>query len=109
MPRGLTLNAGNGGTGPGAAAGTVTFTGGTFITATGPAGVTPINIFYNPTSYLTPTDYSGRFTGNAGPVVSRMLVFPDGADNAGPVAANNAAPARIVMLTAFMMADRIHQ
>ncbi len=82
VPRGLTLNAGNGGTGPGAAAGTVTFTGGTFITATGPAGVTPINIFYNPTSYLTPTDYSGRFTGNAGPVVSRMLVFPDGADKA---------------------------
>ena len=82
VARGLTLNAGNGGTGPGPAGGTVVFTGGTFITTTGPAGITPISIFYNPTTYLTPTDYSGNFTGNGGPVVSRMLVFPGGADKA---------------------------
>jgi len=80
MPRGLTLIAGNAGTGPGAAAGTLNFgngfAGGTKVTVTGPAGVAPINIFYNPTSYLTPTDYSGSFNGTGGPLTEFMLVFP---------------------------------
>ncbi|MDB5945052.1 MAG: filamentous hemagglutinin, partial [Ramlibacter sp.] len=38
-----------------------------------------ITIVYNPTSYLTPTDYSGFFaTGNGAPLSARMLVFPNG-------------------------------
>ena len=85
-PRGLTLIAGNAGTGPGAAGGTLNFGlgfGGTKITVTGPAGVAPINIFYNPTSYATPTNYTGFFaTGNGGPLTEFMLVFPGGADKA---------------------------
>jgi hypothetical protein len=80
--RALTLNAGTNGTGPGIAGGTVQFTAGTFATVTGPAGIAPISIVYNPTSYLTPTDYTGNFTGTGGPVVSRMLVFPAGGDKA---------------------------
>ena len=78
-PRGMTLMAGTNGTGPGAAAGTVNMGVGTIITVTGPAGISPINIFYNPTSYITPTDYSLFFaTGNGGPYHQFMLVFPDG-------------------------------
>lgn len=77
-PRGMTLIAGTNGTGPGAAAGTLNFGVGTIITVTGPAGISPINIFYNPTTYITPTDYSGFFaTGNGGPYVQYMLVFPE--------------------------------
>lgn len=79
-PRGMTLMAGTNGTGPGAAAGTLNIGVGTIITVTGPAGISPINIFYNPTSYITPTDYSLFFaTGNGGPYHQFMLVFPDGA------------------------------
>ncbi len=79
-PRGMTLIAGNAGTGPGAAGGTLNIAGGTIITVTGPAGISPINIFYNPTSYLTPTDYTGFFaTGNGGPHTQFMLVFPEAA------------------------------
>ncbi len=55
--RGMTLLAGNAATDPGAAGGTLNIGAGTIITVTGPAGISPINIFYNPTSYLTPTDY----------------------------------------------------
>jgi hypothetical protein len=83
VPRGLTLIAGNNGTGPGTAGGTVVFTNGglagTFITTTGPDPVTPTNIYYNPSSYTTPTNYSTFFTGNGGPLTQYMLVFPDGA------------------------------
>ncbi len=82
-PRGLTLIAGTAGTGPGTAGGTLVFTstapGNAFITTTGPAGVTPTNIFYNPSSYLTPTNYFTFFTGTGGPITEFMLVFPDGA------------------------------
>ena len=79
-PRGMTLIAGNAGTGPGAAGGTLVIAPGTIITVTGPAGISPINIFYNPTSYATPTNYTGFFaTGNGGPLTQFMLVFPDGA------------------------------
>ena len=82
VPRGLTLMAGTAGTGPGSAGGTVKFINGglagTYITTTGPAPVTPTNIFYNPTSYTTPTDYSPFFTGNGSPLNQFMLVFPEG-------------------------------
>lgn len=77
-PRGMTLIAGTNGTGPGVAGGTVNMGVGTIITTTGPAGISPINIFYNPTNYATPTDYSGFFaTGNGSPYVQYMLVFPE--------------------------------
>jgi hypothetical protein len=82
VPLGLTLSADTDGTGPGVMGGTVVFTNGglagTFITITGPNA--PANIFYNPVNYATPTDYSLDFTGTGGPVTSRMLVFPDGAN-----------------------------
>lgn len=79
---GLTLRAGTSGTGPGSAGGTVTFVNGglagTYITTTAPGA--PINVFYNPTSYETPTNFSPFFTGTGGPVNQFMLVFPDGGD-----------------------------
>ena len=78
VARGLTLNAGNGGTGPGPLEGTLRISPGTSNTVSGAVGDSPINIFYNPTTYLTPTDFSGFFTGDGNnPVVSRMLVFPE--------------------------------
>ena len=84
VPLGLTLSAGNAATGPGVAGGTVKFVngglGGTYITTTTGGPGTPIRIIYNPTSYATPTDYSGNFTGSGGPVTSSMLVFPEVAD-----------------------------
>ena len=87
VPLGLTLSAGNAATGPGPLSGTVNFVngglGGTFITTTNSGGAspgTPIRIVYNPTSYLTPTDYAPDFTGTGGPVTSAMMVFPGGAD-----------------------------
>ena len=77
-PRGMTLVAGTNGTGPGAAGGTLIIGAGTIITVTGPAGISPVNIFYNPTAYATPTDYSGFFaTGDGAPYVQYMLVFPE--------------------------------
>lgn len=80
-PRGMTLIAGTAGTGPGAAGGTLNIVAGTIITVTGPAGISPVNIYYNPTSYITPTNYSGFFaTGNGAPYAQFMLVFPDGAN-----------------------------
>lgn len=78
-PRGLTLMAGTGGTGPGVAGGTLKIGAGTLITVTGPGGISPINISYNPISYLAPTDYSTFFgASNGGPYAQFMLVFPDG-------------------------------
>src|ERR1035437_1691459 len=80
VARGLTLSAGTAATGPGPAGGTVVFTNGglagTYITTTGPAPVTPTNIFYNPISYSTTTDYSTFFTGNGSPLTQYMLVYP---------------------------------
>jgi len=82
-PRGMTLIAGTAATGPGAAGGTLKIGVGTIITVTGPAGISPVNIFYNPTSYTAPTDYSGFFaTGNGAPFTQFMLVYPGGADKA---------------------------
>ena len=77
VTRGLTLSAGNAATGPGAAGGTVLISPGTLISTTGPAPITPTNIFYNPSSYTTPTDYSLSFIGNGSPLTQFMLVFPE--------------------------------
>jgi len=79
LPSGLVLRAGGSGTGPGVAGGTVRFE-----PFTPPAAITrvPVQIFYNPTSYATPTDYStATFFTLVGPgatVTSFMLVYPDG-------------------------------
>ncbi|MHB8915183.1 MAG: two-partner secretion domain-containing protein [Thiobacillus sp.] len=74
---GLVLNAGNNGAGPGVAGGTVVF-----APLTPPAAVTgpnaPVTIYYNPTSYTTPTDYSANFTLVTSSLTQFMLVFPDG-------------------------------
>lgn len=73
---GLVLRAGNNGTG----AGTVNF-----APFTPPVAMTnaPVNIYYNPVNYTTPTDYSTApfFTlvGGLSTVTEYMLVFPDGA------------------------------
>lgn len=79
LPLGLVLSAGNDGTGPGTAGGTVTFGA-----LTPPAAVTgpnaPVTITYNPVSYASPTDYSGKFTLVTSTLTQRMLVFPGGAD-----------------------------
>lgn len=77
--RGMTLRAGNAATGPGAAGGggTLNISAGTFNTVTGPNPISPINIFYNASSYASPTDYSGFFTGTGGPLTQFMLVFPE--------------------------------
>lgn len=76
---GLVLNAGTDGDGPGVAGGTVTF-----APLTPPAAVTgpnaPVTIYYNPTSYTTPTDYSANFTLVTSSLTQFMLVFPDGAN-----------------------------
>jgi filamentous hemagglutinin family protein len=72
---GLVLNAGNGGTGPGTAGGTVIFAPLTpRAVVTGPNA--PVNIYYNPVSYTTPTVYSGNFTLSSGASLTQhMLVF----------------------------------
>jgi hypothetical protein len=78
---GLVLSAGNNGTGPGADGGTVNFAAGT-----PPIAITeaPVNIFYNPVAYTSPTDHSGgtffTLVGGLSTVTQYMLVFPDGAD-----------------------------
>ena len=79
LPLGLVLSAGNDGTGPGVAGGTVVF-----APLTPPAAVTgpnaPVTIFYNPISYATPTDYSANFTLVTSALTQYMLVFPGGGD-----------------------------
>ncbi|PZO05407.1 MAG: filamentous hemagglutinin, partial [Lysobacteraceae bacterium] len=73
LQRGLVLSADTDGTGPGITGGTVRFSAlapPTTVTAA------PVAIYYNPTSYLTPTDYSTRFTLTEGAALrSYMLVF----------------------------------
>ncbi|HTN94301.1 MAG TPA: YDG domain-containing protein [Gallionella sp.] len=67
----VVLRADNTGNGPGAAAGTVNFSGaGAVALNTGTA-----NFFYNPSSYATPTNYATNVTG--GTLSSYMLVFVD--------------------------------
>jgi hypothetical protein len=85
LPRGMTLLAGNASTGPtgtpGAAGGTLKIALGTIITVTGPGGISPVSINYNPASYTAPTNYAGFFaTGNGAPFTQSMLVYPAGAD-----------------------------
>ena len=72
LSRGLVLSAGNAGTGPGLAGGTVIFNPLTPATVTS----APTTIFYNPVSYTAPTDYSLNVIGSA--PTQFMLVFPDG-------------------------------
>lgn len=81
-PHGMTLIAGTAATGPGVAGGgTLKIAPGTIITVTGPAGISPVNITYNPVSYTAPTNYSGFFaTGDGAPFTQNMLVFPGGAN-----------------------------
>jgi filamentous hemagglutinin family protein len=79
LPVGLVLSAGNDGTGPGVAGGTVIFAPGTPPAAvTGPNA--PVTIYYNPTLYTTPTNYLPNFTLVTSSLKQYMLVFPDGAD-----------------------------
>jgi hypothetical protein len=80
VPLGLTLSAGNDGTGPGSAAGTVVIAPGTpNIAVNGPNA--PATIYYNPVSYAAPTNYLPQFTLTLGATLTQfMLVFPDGAN-----------------------------
>jgi len=85
VPLGLTLSAGNAGTGPGAAGGTLNITNaglaGTYITLTTGIVPSPATIYYNPVSYSAPTNYAAAFTGTgSGLLTQYMLVFPDGAN-----------------------------
>jgi len=86
LSAGLTLSAGNAGTGPGVASGTVTINPLLPIAVTRSAApLLDIFINYNPTSYATPTDYSTAtsFTlvvGGGINLTQRMLVYPGGAD-----------------------------
>lgn len=79
LANGLVLSAGNNGTGPGVAGGTVKI-----ALRVDPSTLTdaPVTIIYNPTSYTTPTDYSSAtlFVRTRSPMTQKMLVFPDGAD-----------------------------
>ena len=71
----VVLRADNTGIGPGATAGTVNFSGaGAVALNTGTA-----NIFYNPVSYATPTDYTTNVSVGVGTLNSYMLVFVDNA------------------------------
>ena len=65
----------------------------------------PVAIYYNPVSYLSPTDFSTKFTLTAGATLTQyMLVFPDGANKAfdGTTAANfsslKGAPAGVTLI-----------
>jgi len=80
LPLGLTLSAGNDGTGPGVAGGTVAFAPGTPpATVAGPNA--PVTINYNPVSYTTPTNYSTNFALSLGATLTQhMLAFVQGND-----------------------------
>ena len=71
---GLVIIAGNGGTGPGTAGGTLSF-----VPSTKHAAITdaPVTIYYNPPSYATQTDYGVNFTLTGTAALAQfMLVFP---------------------------------
>jgi len=84
LPLGLVLSAGNAGTGPGPASGTV------IMNPLFPASITRsaaplvgITIDYNPTSYTTPTNYAPNFIlVGAVTLTQRMLVYPEAAPKA---------------------------
>jgi filamentous hemagglutinin family protein len=76
---GLVLIAGNGGDGPGVAAGTVVFAPlAPPATVTGPNA--PVTVHYNPVAYTTPTDYSANFILTNAALSQQMLVYPRSAD-----------------------------
>ena len=77
----VVLSAGSDGSGLGVAGvgGTVVFGSGILYTVTAPG--TAITLDYTPTSYATPHDYSGNFTGTASSALTQhMLVFAKGND-----------------------------
>jgi filamentous hemagglutinin family protein len=78
LPLGLTMRADSDGTGPGILGGTVIYSAlAPKTTVTGPNA--PANIYYNPTNYLSPTDYLPHFTPTNGATLTQyMLVFPTG-------------------------------
>ena len=85
LSRGLVLSAGNNGTGPGVASGSVYLPGAgdpLRPSVTGESAVipVPITITYNPVSYAAPTDYSTSFIMVDAVLTQFMLVFPDGAN-----------------------------
>ena len=73
---GIVLIAGNAGTGPSVAGGTVTFAPGTpRVAVTGPNA--PVAIYYNPVSYTAPGDYLPNFTLTSGATLTQfMMVYP---------------------------------
>ena len=78
IPRGLTLIADSDGTGPGIAGGTVTFAP---LAPMATVTAAPVNIYYNPVSYTSPTDYRTKFTLTEGATLKQyMLVFAAGGD-----------------------------
>jgi filamentous hemagglutinin family protein len=83
LPSGMTLIAGNGGTGPGVVGPTPTLNiapGTPPITVTqSKATITAVAIDYVPVTYSAPTDYSTKFVLTAVPsFTQKMLVFPTG-------------------------------
>jgi large exoprotein involved in heme utilization and adhesion len=78
IPRGLTLVADSDGTGPGLEGGTVTFAP---LAPMATVTAAPVNIYYNPVSYTSPTDYRTKFTLTEGATLKQyMLVFAAGGD-----------------------------
>ena len=78
LPLGMTLSADTDGTGPGIAGGTVVFDS---LAPLATVTKAPVNIYYNPISYVAPTDYSTKFTLTEGATLSQyMLVFAAGGD-----------------------------
>ncbi|OGA58036.1 MAG: hypothetical protein A3G81_24700, partial [Betaproteobacteria bacterium RIFCSPLOWO2_12_FULL_65_14] len=74
----VVLRADSDGTGPGTAGGTVVFLSGGGVTMTRGAA----SIYYNPSSYTTPTDYSSFFTLTDATLSSYMWVFAQGNNKA---------------------------
>jgi hypothetical protein len=65
---------------PGLIGGTVVFAPGILYTVNGPVP-TAMTVDYTPSSYATPNDYSGNFTGDgAATLIQHMLVFAQGND-----------------------------
>ena len=78
LPLGLTLSADTDGTGPGIAGGTVVFDS---LAPRAVVTAAPVNIYYNPVSYVAQTDYSNKFTLTEGAALRQyMLVFAAGGD-----------------------------
>lgn len=73
---GMTLRADTDGSGPGVAGGTIVFSPtAPLVTVDGPNA--PVNLFYNPISYTSPSDFSNKFTLTDSLLTQKMLVFPE--------------------------------